>query len=63
MMKRRSECEKIKEYMQKAGEELFYPVFYVYGEPVTDLCLHRNDRLMLEDRKHVLHQMWERNQE
>ena len=46
MMKRRSECEKMKESMQKAGEELFYPVFYVYDEPVTDLCLHRNDRLM-----------------
>lgn len=40
MMKRRLECEEIKEYMQKAGQELFCPVFYVYDKPDIDLGLH-----------------------
>ena len=45
MMKRRSECEKMKEYMQKAGQELICPVFYVYDKPDADLGLHISELL------------------
>ena len=50
---------------------MFCPVFCVYDKPDADLGLHISELLqvkerpdnILEDRKHVLHQMWERNQE
>lgn len=58
MMKRRSECKKIKEYMQKAGCR-----FGTAHQRTVKLQVKERPDNILEDRKHVLHQMWERNQE